>query len=144
MTAACGGTVHVDSILNAGADELKSAGLSRTKAEAMVDLARHVRDGRVDVARHGRMSDAEILREVTAVHGIGPWTAQMYLMHTMARTDVWPVGDYGVRNGWSMVHGLDEIISEADLRQAGERFEGIRSDVAWYCWRAVHFARLAK
>jgi DNA-3-methyladenine glycosylase II len=144
VATVCGGTIDIDSILNAGVVDLKAAGLSRTKAEAMVDLAEHVQDRRVDIARHGRMSDAEILREVTAVRGIGPWTAQMYLMHTMARPDVWPVGDYGVRNGWSILHGLDELISEADLRSAGDRFLGARTEVAWYCWQAVHFARLAK
>jgi DNA-3-methyladenine glycosylase II len=54
---------------------------------------------------------------------------------------VWPVGDYGVRNGWSIVHGLDETISERDLAPLGERFVGVRSEVAWYCWEAVHLAR---
>ena len=104
--------------------ELKGAGLSRTKAEAMIDLAEHVSDGRVHLARHGYMSDDEILAEVTAVRGIGPWTAHMYLMHTMGRRDVWPVGDYGVRNGWSIIHQLDETISERDLAVVGERFAG--------------------
>jgi DNA-3-methyladenine glycosylase II len=87
------------------------------------------------------MSDAEVLREVTAVRGIGPWTGQMYLMHTLARPDVWPVGDFGVRSGWSLVHGDDEVVSERDLSLAGERFEGLRSSVAWYCWEAVHVHR---
>jgi DNA-3-methyladenine glycosylase II len=144
VTQACGGAVSDDSILQTGYDDLKSAGLSRTKAEAIIDLAEHVRDRRVDVARHGRMSDAEIANEVTAVRGIGPWTAQMYLMNTMARPDVWPVGDFGVRNGWSILHDLNEMISETELRRAGEMFEGMRTEVAWYCWQAVHLQRLAK
>jgi DNA-3-methyladenine glycosylase II len=59
----------------------------------------------------------------------------------MGRGDVWPVGDYGVRNGWSIVHALDETISERDLARRGERCTGVRSEVAWYCWQAVHFAR---
>jgi len=137
----CGGSVDVTSILDTGAVNLKGAGLSRTKAEAMIDLAEHVSDGRVHLARHGYMSDDEILAEITAVRGIGPWTAHMYLMHTMGRRDVWPVGDYGVRNGWSIIHQLDETISERDLAVVGERFAGVRSEVAWYCWQAVHFAR---
>lgn len=144
VVAVCGGTVDEQSILRAGADNLKSAGLSRTKSEAMVDLAEHIKDRRIDIARHGRMTDEQVVREVTAVRGIGPWTAQMYLMHTLARRDVWPTGDYGVRAGWSILHGLDPMISEAELRDEGARFEGVRSDVAWYCWQAVHFAREAK
>jgi 3-methyladenine DNA glycosylase/8-oxoguanine DNA glycosylase len=137
----CGGRVSVASILDAGPATLKSAGLSRTKAEAMIELARHVDEGRVRIPRHGYMSDEDVLAEVTAVRGIGPWTAHMYLMHTLARTDVWPVGDYGVRNGWSIVHGLDETISERDLAREGDRFAGVRSEVAWYCWQAVHLSR---
>ncbi len=139
----CGDTVNVEAILNVGVDQLRSAGLSRTKAQAMVDLAQRVRDQEVRIAHHGRMSDADILREVTTVRGIGPWTGQMYLMNTLARTDVWPVGDFGVRSGWSLLHEHDEIISEQELRVVGEKFVGVRSAVAWYCWEAVHFQRAA-
>ena len=140
---ACGSSISVQSILDAGVDELRAAGLSRTKAQAMVELATRVRDEEVRLSRHGRMSDLEIVREVTTVRGIGPWTAQMYLMNTLARPDVWPVGDFGVRSGWSILHGDDEIITEQGLRLAGEAFVGLRSAVAWYCWEAVHFQRLA-
>lgn len=116
---------------------LRSAGLSQVKAEAMIELAHHVDDGRIDLARHGYMKDHEVTREVTAVRGIGPWTAQMYLMFTLARPDVWPTGDYGIRNGWSRLHGLEEIIDERSLRDAGDPFLGFRTAVAYYCWRVV-------
>jgi 3-methyladenine DNA glycosylase/8-oxoguanine DNA glycosylase len=138
---ACGGAVSVESVLEAGPEVLRGAGLSRTKAAAMLDLASHAGDGRINLAAHGRMSDDAIITEVTAVHGVGPWTTQMYLMHTLGRRDVWPVGDFGVRHGWSLVHGLEEMISEKELRAGGERFAGVRSDVAWYCWQAVHLHR---
>jgi len=144
VVLACGGKVDESAVLHAGADTLKAAGLSRTKAAAMVELAQYIKDGHINVGRHGRMSNEQILRELTMVRGIGPWTVQMYLMHTLARRDVWPTGDYGVRAGWSVLHGLDEPISESGLRDEGERFVGVRSDVAWYCWRALHFARDAK
>lgn len=144
VVEACGGDVDEDAILAVGADTIRSAGLSRTKAGAIVELARFIRDGQIDLGRHGRMSDEQIARELTAVRGIGPWTVQMYLMHTLARRDVWPTGDYGVRAGWSVVHNLDEIISERGLKDEGARFNGVRSDVAWYCWQALHFSRAAK
>ena len=137
----CSGDVSVDAVLHVGAQQLKTAGLTRTKAQAMVDLAQDVRAGRVQLSRHGYMSDAEVLREITTVRGIGPWTAQMYLMSTLARADVWPVGDFGVRNGWTIAHGLNEMISEKGLRAAGERFVGVRSALAWYCWQTVHLHR---
>ena len=140
----CGGTVDVHSIIAAGPVQLRAAGLNNAKARAMVELAHDVRDQRLRLDRHGRMSDEEIVRDVSNVRGIGPWTAQMYLINTMARPDVWPTGDYGVRVGWSLLHGLDETISEKVLGERGNRFKGVRTSVAWYCWEATHFAKLAK
>ena len=140
----CGGIVNVQSIIAAGPEKLREAGLNRTKAQAMVDLARDVRDSRVILSRHGRMSDDEIVDDVASVRGIGPWTAQMYLISTMSRPNVWPIGDYGVRVGWSILHRLDETISEKELLVAGERFSGARTSVAWYCWEAVRWAKAAK
>lgn len=140
----CGGETTPETVRKAGEDALKSAGLNRTKAQAMIDLAQHCLDGTVDLRAHGRMSNSEVVQDVVKVRGIGPWTAQMYLMHTLGRHDVWPVGDYGVRAGWTLVHGLNEMISEKDLATEGPRFAGYESDVAWYCWQAVHFERLSK
>jgi DNA-3-methyladenine glycosylase II len=137
----CGGEVNPDSITKAGHANLRGVGLSNAKAAAMLDLAERARDGRVRLTRHGRMNDTDVLNEVAAVRGIGTWTAQMYLMHTLARHDVWPAGDLGVRSGWSILHGLEKMVTEKDLRGEGGVFEGVRSDVAWYCWQAVHLSR---
>lgn len=140
---ACGGAVTPETILGTGVTTLRDAGLNRTKAEAMILLAHEVLEQRVNLRQHGTMSDEDVVRDVIAVRGIGPWTAHMYLISTLARRDVWPTGDYGVRNGWSKLHGLDEIVSEAQLRLDGERFAGVRTSVTWYCWQAVHFSKLA-
>ncbi len=137
----CGGTVTPDSIATAGHAELRGVGLSNAKAAAMLDLSASALDGRLELTRHGRMSDHDVLANVVAVRGVGPWTAQMYLMHTLARHDIWPAGDLGVRAGWTLVHELDELISVGDLKRQGDVFEGVRSDVAWYCWEAVHLSR---
>jgi len=137
----CDGTVSAETITSAGHERLRAVGLSNAKAAAMLDLAARTLDGRIQLTRHGKMSDHDVLLDVVAIRGVGPWTAQMYLMHTLARHDVWPAGDFGVRNGWSIVHELDELISERDLRSEGDVFAGVRSDVAWYCWEAVGLAR---
>ena len=144
VVEACGGTVTIHSIIEAGPEKLRGAGLNRTKAQAMVDLATEVRDNRLQLAKHGRMSDADVVADVASVRGIGPWTAQMYLISTMARPDVWPVGDYGVRVGWSLLHGLDETIGEKDLLVAGEALAGQRTSVAWYCWEAIRWSKADK
>jgi DNA-3-methyladenine glycosylase II len=134
---ACGGVVTPESVRHAGEARLRQCGLNRVKASAMLDLAEHVSSGALRLGSHGRLGDDEIVAELTAVRGIGPWTAEMYLMFTLGRPDVWPVSDLGVRAGWTRVHGLDERVSPADLREVGGRFEGFRSTVAWYCWNAV-------
>jgi len=137
----CHGQVTAQTLHDVGHDPLRRAGLSHAKADAMLDLAQRTLDGRLQLSRHGRMTDHEVEKEVAAVRGVGPWTAHMYLMHTLARQDVWPTGDYGVRAGWSHLHGDVEIISARDLLAEGEVFVGVRSDVAWYCWQALHLKR---
>ncbi len=129
------------SIVEAGHAELRGVGLSNAKAAAMLDLANRALDGRIHLDRHGRMSDHEVLEDVVAVRGVGVWTAQMYLMHTLARHDIWPTGDLGVRSGWSILHEREKMISEKELRGEGDIFVGVRSDVAWYCWQAVALSR---
>lgn len=137
VIACCELEVTPSSILRAGHDQLRAVGLSNAKAAAMIELARRTQLGHVQFERHGRLRDELVQSEVTAVRGLGPWSAQMYLMNALARPDVWPVGDYGVRAGWSRLHQLPEIIDERSLRLAGERFAGQRSALAWYCWRAL-------
>ncbi len=137
----CGGIVTPVTIATAGHVNLRAVGLSNAKAAAMLELSSSALDGRLELARHGRMSDEAVLTNVIAVRGIGPWTAQMYLMHSLGRHDIWPASDLGVRAGWTLVHELDEIVSVNDLKAQGAAFEGVRSDVAWYCWQAVHLSR---
>jgi 3-methyladenine DNA glycosylase/8-oxoguanine DNA glycosylase len=74
------------------------------------------------------------------VRGIGPWTAQMFLMFQLGRLDVWPVLDYGVRNGYAQLYGLADLPAPKALEPLGDRFRPYRSLVAWYCWRAVDTA----
>ena len=137
VTEMCGGDITPESILATGPDVLRTAGVSRTKAEAMVSLAENVQGGLVRLDLHGRWDDATVEADVTKIRGIGPWTAHMYLMFSLARADVWPTGDLGVRVGWSKVHELDDMISPRDLAREGERFPGVRSALSWYCWRAI-------
>ena len=137
----CDGVVTPEAVTRVGYDGLRALGLSTVKAQAMIDLAQRTLDGRIRLTRHGRMSDRDVLADLVAVRGVGPWTAQMYLMQTLGRHDVWPTGDFGVRHGWSLLHGVAPVITQKDLQAAGATFTGFRSDVAWYCWRAVDLAR---
>lgn len=138
---ACGGVISTDSILSLSHEELRGCGLSNAKVSTIHDIAQRVHDGRLRLDRHVRMDDDTVSKELCAVSGIGAWTAHMYLLFTLARPDVWPVGDLGVRRGWSILHRVDGDIAPNLLVSEGERFSGIRSFVAWYCWQAVHLHR---
>ena len=116
---------------------MRTAGLSGSKAAAVTDLARKVEDGTVPLGDVDALSDDDLIARLVQVRGIGPWTAQMFLMFQLRRLDVWPVEDYGVRKGWSTAHRLKDTIKPRDLQAEGERFRPYRSIAAWYCWRVV-------
>jgi 3-methyladenine DNA glycosylase/8-oxoguanine DNA glycosylase len=136
-----GGEVTPEAILACGPEGLRAFGLSGAKAAALTDLASKVADGKVSFARIGRLSDAEVVEHLVQVRGVGPWTAEMFLMFTLRRPDVWPTGDYGVRAGYAAAWGLAAMPSPRELEALGERFRPHRSLVAWYCWRAAEDRR---
>jgi 3-methyladenine DNA glycosylase/8-oxoguanine DNA glycosylase len=141
LVVALGGKVTPVAVLAATPELLKSAGLSNAKAAALRDLADKVASGEVDIATIGRLSDEEVVEHLVRVRGIGTWTAQMFLLASLGRMDVWPVGDYGVRAGFAKAWRLHELPSPVELDPLGEPFRPYRSIVAWYCWRVVE-ARL--
>jgi 3-methyladenine DNA glycosylase/8-oxoguanine DNA glycosylase len=124
-------------VLEMPVDRLRSAGLSGNKAAAIVDLAAKVADGTVPRDGWSKLSDDEIIERLTAVRGIGRWTAEMFLIFDLRRLDVWPVDDYGVRKGYARIFGLPDLPKPKELEPLGERFRPYRTVAAWYCWRAV-------
>ena len=85
----------------------------------------------------GDLDDATAERQLTAVHGVGEWTAHMYLMFALGRPDVLPVGDLGVRRGMESVYGLPATPTPSQARVIGEAWSPYRSVGSWYMWRAV-------
>ncbi|HZJ27489.1 MAG TPA: DNA-3-methyladenine glycosylase 2 family protein [Acidimicrobiia bacterium] len=126
-----------ETVLSVPLTELRGAGLSGAKAASIRDLAEKVRDGTVELDRVGRLTDDQIVSELVQVRGIGRWTAEMFLMFQLGRLDVWPVGDYGVRKGFALVHGRPDHPAEKELQPLGEPYRPYRSVAAWYCWRAA-------
>lgn len=114
----------------------RKAGLSGAKTRSIKDLARHIQRGDFDPAAFPSMEDDEIIAALTQVWGIGEWSAQMHLMFSLGRPDVWPVLDLGVRNGWARFHGCAAPTAK-ELLPLGEAYRPYRSVVAWYMWR-VH------
>jgi 3-methyladenine DNA glycosylase/8-oxoguanine DNA glycosylase len=122
-------------------DALRAAGLSRNKILAIRDLAERSVQGTVpEVAALRRMSDDEIVACLTAVRGIGRWTAEMLLLFRLGRPDVLPVDDYGVRKGFAVVYRKRTLPTPAELLRHGERWRPFRSVASWYLWRAAESA----
>jgi 3-methyladenine DNA glycosylase/8-oxoguanine DNA glycosylase len=135
--AAVGGEMTPEAVLATPVDLLRGAGLSRAKAAAVKDLAEKVAGGQVSLERIGRLSDEDVVDHLVQVRGIGRWTAEMFLLGTLGRLDVWPVGDYGVRAGFATAWGLPEIPAPPVLLELGDAYRPYRSVVAWYCWQVV-------
>ncbi len=137
LVDALDGSVTPGGVLGASDEDLRSAGVSRSKVRALRDLAGKVDDGTLELDELYAVENDEVVRRLTAVWGIGEWTARMFLLFQLRRPDVWPVGDLGVRKGWARLHGLEEIPSAAELEPRGDPYRPWRSAAAWYCWRAV-------
>jgi DNA-3-methyladenine glycosylase II len=138
LIAALGGQVTPEQVLALPADTLRSVGLSGSKAASLRDLAAKVLDGTVVLDPPGLRaeSDAEVVDRLTAVRGIGKWTAEMFLMFQLRRLDVWPTGDLGVRKGFGLAWEIPTPTAK-QLEPLGDPFRPYRSVVAWYCWRAA-------
>src|SRR5216684_1594598 len=117
---------------------LRKAGLSRNKTAALKDLAAKAIDGTVPpLAKLKQLSDTGIIERLTAVRGVGPWTVEMLLIFRLARPDVLPATDYGVRKGFAKLRGLRELPTPKELLEYGERWRPFRSVASWYLWRAL-------
>jgi O-6-methylguanine DNA methyltransferase len=128
-----------EDVIEMSEEKLRSAGLSRSKAAALKDLAAKALDGTVPASTRAleRLSDDEIVERLTAVRGIGRWTVEMLLIFRLARPDVLPATDYGVRKGHSRVRGARELPAPKELLAFGERWRPYRSVASWYLWRVL-------
>ena len=132
------GEVIPERVLALPAERRDSAGLSANKTASLQDLASKVLDGTVvlDPAGLRAESDDEVVARLSAVRGIGKWTAEMFLMFQLRRLDVWPTGDLGVRKGFGLAWGIPTPTAK-QLDPLGDPYRPYRSVVAWYCWRAA-------
>jgi DNA-3-methyladenine glycosylase II len=137
LVDAVDGVVTPDAVLPLTDAPLRQVGLSARKVISLRDLATKVNDGTVvlDNRRLGHLPDDEIIRRLSTVKGIGPWSAQLFMIFQLKRQDVWPVGDLGIRRGYGVAYGIDTP-TEKQLEPLGEKFRPYRSTAAWYCWMA--------
>jgi len=124
-------------LLYADVSELRGAGLSGRKVEYLKDLAGHVVSGELEIDRLDELPDERIVAELTAVRGLGAWTAHMFLIFHLEREDVLPVGDLGIRNAVRNVYGLEAPPSPAELESLAEAWRPHRTLASLYLWESL-------
>ncbi len=138
FTQACGvRTLKPEHVLQLEEAQMRAAGLSGQKARYVRDLAEKTASGQVRFNKFSRMSDEEIVADLTQVKGIGVWTVQMFLMFSLERLDVFPVLDLGVRKGMERVYDIEPNSKPAVYETIAETWKPYRSIGSWYMWRAL-------
>ena len=132
----CSGSITAERVGALSLKQLQSVGLTGAKVRTISELTSAALSGEINFRKFAHMSDEEIVKELVPLFGIGCWTVEMFLIFHLGRLDVWPVDDLAVRRGWDNLHRNSEPIKPKALQELGEQFNGMRSVVAWYCWRA--------
>jgi DNA-3-methyladenine glycosylase II len=119
-------------------EELRAVGLSRAKVVYLRSLAEHVIDGSLELDRLDSLSDEEVISELTAIKGIGRWSAHVFLMFHLGRPDILPVGDLGIRKAMMVAYGLDAMPLPAAMEEIAEPWRPYRSLASRYLWRSLN------
>jgi DNA-3-methyladenine glycosylase II len=127
-------------ILKAGNDNLALCGLSKRKAEYIVDLAEHFKAKRVHVEKWEEMADEDVIAELVHIRGIGRWTAEMFLIFNLLRPNILPLDDVGLLRGISINYFSGEPVSRSDAREVAANWEPWRTVATWYLWRSLDAA----
>ena len=118
-------------------ESLQAVGLSWRKVSYIKDLAQRVHSGELDLAHIAQMDDEEIIKSLVAVKGIGPWTAEMFLIFSLARPDVLAVADYGLQVAMKQLYNLDSLPKPATMREIAQPWQPYRSYASLYLWRSL-------
>lgn len=165
FTALAGDPVTPKGILKLSSDQLRSVGLSKQKSSYLFDMAERAHRGELDFSKLADMADDEVIAHLTQVKGVGVWTAHMFLMFTLQRANVLPIGDFGIRmamhkhyldraaknkkkNGAGKLKAGKKIIAKApkvkivlptpeQMEKIAKRWEPYRSIACWYLWRSL-------
>ncbi|HVS65180.1 MAG TPA: DNA-3-methyladenine glycosylase [Thermoanaerobaculia bacterium] len=126
-----------EQVLALSAEELRAVGVSRQKAAYLLDLAAKLADGTINPRRLARLSEDELIAELTQVKGIGVWTVHMFAIFTLRRPDVLPVGDLGIRKGFERLFELETAPDPRTMIELAEPWRPFRSIASWYLWRVL-------
>jgi len=124
-------------VLKTDHETLRSVGLSNAKAKYIKNISRAFLDGSIDYKNLRNLSNDAIMEKLVAIKGVGPWTAQMFLMFTLNRLDVFPSGDLGVQKGFQQYFKLKALPTPKTMKQKAERWKPFRTVASLYFWKVV-------
>ncbi len=137
VAAVPGGALTPEGVLALRPAKMRALGLSKQKTAYIRDLARLTRDGEIDFGELPGLPDEEVIERLTQVKGVGVWTAHMFLIFALRRTNVLPSGDLGIRAAIRKAYGLPELPKPAEIEAMGQRWHPYCTVAAWYLWRSL-------
>jgi len=128
-----------DEVLEVPNETLRAIGLSNGKVSFIKDLAAKTSDRTIVLSKIARMDDDDVIEMLTQVKGIGVWTVHMFLIFSLGRLDVLPVGDLGIRKGVQLIYELDHLPVAGEIEELADRnrWRPYRSVASWYLWRGL-------
>ena len=124
-------------ILATRKSKLRKTGISGMKVDYLKDLARNIEEGKLKIKSLPKMSDEQVIEQLTQIKGIGRWTAEMFLIFSLGRQDVLPVHDLGLRKGVQFAFSLPQLPKPKEVEKFGERWKPYRSIATWYLWKSL-------
>ena len=124
-------------VLEVSIETLRSSGLSYQKVNYIRDLSEKWQDGTMNLTDIDSMTDEEISSELIKVKGIGQWTADMFLMFTLGRPDVFPFGDLGIQKGVMILTNMNRLPTQKEMERKTKKWQPYRTVAAWYLWKLV-------
>lgn len=137
VACASGQGVTPAAVAAIGADALRTLGLSQRKAEYVLDLAAHFGDERIRPCLWAAMDDESVIADLTAIRGIGRWTAEMFLIFNLRRPDVLPLDDIGLLKAISLHYFSGEPVSRFEAREVAQAWKPWSTVATWYLWRSL-------
>ncbi|MGK7883877.1 MAG: DNA-3-methyladenine glycosylase [Crocosphaera sp.] len=131
------GKITVENYLESNAQLLRECGLSRQKIAYITNITQGFQDGILTPQRWPNMNDKEVMDQLTSIKGIGPWTAQMFLIFHLHRRDIFPMADLGLINAIQLHYGSEKALSKGEIKELSQGWKPYRTVATWYLWRSL-------
>ena len=124
-------------VIKTSDSKLRKTGLSKMKVEYIKELSKAIESKKLKMRSLSKLSDEVVIEQLTQIKGIGRWTAEMFLIFSLGRMDVLPVGDLGLRKGVQLYKSSKELPNEAEIEKLAEKWRPYRTVATWYLWKSL-------